>query len=89
MPVVVGTWGDDVTVHCPVMVFAESEAVGGMVVARLGKRNEVRGIDKGNIVSGWKADPQAACSALVVIDVEDELAEGRAAAVFLWLFGNE
>ena len=89
MPVEVGPGGDDVAVHGPVVVLAEGKAVGGVVVARLGKRNEVCGIDEGHIVTGGKADAQAACGALVVVDVEDEPAEGRATAVFGRFFGNE
>ncbi len=89
MPMEVGPGGDDVAIHSPVVVLAEGEAVGGVVVARLGKRNEVCGIDEGHIVDGGKADAQAACGTLVVIDVEDEPAEGRATAVIGRFFGDE
>ena len=85
----VGPRGDDVAIHGPVVVFAEGKAVGGVVVARLGKRNEVRSIDEGHIVTGGKADAQAACGAVVVVDVEDESAEGRTAAVFGGLVCDE
>lgn len=78
----VGPGGDDVAVHGPVVVFAEGEAVGGVVVAGLGKRDEVRGINEGHVIAGGKADAQAACGTLMVVDVEDEPAEGRTATVF-------
>ena len=81
--------GDEVAVHSPVVVLAEGEAVGGVVVAGLGKRNEVRGIDEGNVVGGRKFNAQAACGTLMIVDVEDEPAKGRTAAVFGGLFCDE
>lgn len=89
MPMEVGPGGDDVAVHGPMVVLAEGKAVGGVVVAGLKKRNEVRGIDEGHIIAGGKADAQAACGTLVVVDVEDEPAEGRTAAVFGGLVCDE
>ena len=43
MPVVIRAGGDEVAVHRPVVVFAEGETVGGVVVAACGKGNQVRG----------------------------------------------
>lgn len=86
MPVEIRAGGDDVAVHGPVVVFAEGEAVGGVVVAGCSEGNEVRGVDEGDVVAGGKADAQATGGALVVVDVEDEAAEGGAAAVFGGIF---
>ena len=43
VPVVIQAGGDEVAVHRPVVVFAEGETVGGVVVAAFGKGNQVRG----------------------------------------------
>ena len=43
VPVVIRARGDEVSVHRPVVVFAEGETVGGVVVAAFGKGNQVRG----------------------------------------------
>ena len=42
MPVEVGAGGEDVAVHGPVVVFAEGEAVGGVVVAGFGREGSGR-----------------------------------------------
>ena len=47
MPVQVRTEGDDVPVHGPVVVFAKSQPVAGMVVAGFHKGDEVGGVDEG------------------------------------------
>ncbi len=86
VPVEVGAGGDDVAIHGPVVVFAEGEAVAGMVVAGGGEGDEVGGVDEGDVVSGGEADAEAAGGALVIVDVEDEPAEGRGAAVFEGFF---
>ena len=39
----VGAKGDEIPIHRPVVVFAEGEAVGGVVVAGYGEGNEVGG----------------------------------------------
>ena len=83
----VGTGGDDVAIHGPMVVFAEGEAVGGVVVAGCGEGNEVGGVDEGDVVAGGEADAQAAGGTLVVVDVEDKAAEGGRAAVFGGLVG--
>lgn len=80
---------NDITIHRPVMVFAEGEAVGGVVVVGLREGDEVGGVDEGDVVAGGKPDAQAAGGALVVVDIEDESAEGGAAAVFERLFCDE
>ena len=79
---VINTRRDEVAVHGPVVVFAEGEAVGGVVVVGCGERDEVGGVDEGDIIAGVQADAQAAGGALVVVDFEDLAAEGGAAAVF-------
>ena len=89
MPMKVGPGGDDVAIHGPVVILAEGEAVGGVVVAGLGKRDEVRGIDEGNIVASSEPNAQAACCTLMIVDVEDEPAKGRTATVFGGLFCDE
>jgi hypothetical protein len=65
-----------------VVVFAEGESVGGVVVAGFGERDEVCSVDEGDVVAGGEADADAAGGALVVVDFEDEAAEGGAATVF-------
>ena len=64
------------------MVFAERETVGGVVVLADGKWNQVGGVDKADVVAGGELDAEAAGGALVVVDGEDFAAEGGAAAVF-------
>ncbi len=59
-----------------------------MVVPRGGEGNQVCGIDEGDIVAGREADAQSASGALVVVDIEDQAAEGRTAAIFQRLFGD-
>lgn len=76
------TRGDDLAVHRPVVVLAEGQAVGGMVVAGLSEGDEVGGVDEGDVAGGRKLDPQAAGGALVVVDFEDLAAERGRAAVF-------
>lgn len=88
VPVEIGAGGDDVAIHGPVVVLAEGEAVGGMVVAGGGEGDEVGGVDEGDVVSGGEADAEAAGGALVIVDVEDEPAEGGGAAVFGRVFGH-
>ena len=80
--------GDDVAIHGPVVIFAECETVGGVIIAGLGEWNEVGGVDEGDVVSGRETDAQATGGALVVVDLEDEAAEGGRAAVFERLFGD-
>jgi hypothetical protein len=46
LPVEVGGGGDEVAIHGPVVVLAEGEAVGGVVVAGLGEGDEVGGVDE-------------------------------------------
>lgn len=84
----VGAGGEDVAVHGPVVVFAEGEAVGGVVVPRGSEGNEVGGINEGNVVAGRQADAQSTSGALVVVDVEDQAAEGRTAAIFQRVIGD-
>ena len=63
MPVVVGGRGDEIAIHGPVVVFAEGEAVGGVIVAGVGEGDEVGGGDERDVVAGGQADAQAACGA--------------------------
>ena len=86
MPMVIRARGDEVAVHGPVVVFAEGEAVGGVVVVGICEGNEVGGVDEGDILRDGKLDAQAAGGALVVVDFEDLAAEGGRAAVFGLLF---
>ena len=77
---------DETPVHGPVVVLAEGEAVGGVVVEAIGKRDKVCGVDERDIVAGGEADTETAGGALVIVDFEDLAAEGGAAAVFEGLF---
>ena len=85
----VGARSDEVSIHRPVVVLTEGEAVGGVVVAGFGEGNEMGGIDEGDIVAGGKLDAEAAGGALVVVDGEDLASEGGRAAVFERLFRDE
>ena len=87
-PVQVGAGGDEVAIHGPVVVFAEGEAVGRVVVAALGEGDEVGGVDEGDVVAAGEADAQTAGGALVIVEIEDESAEGGAAAVFGRVVGD-
>lgn len=82
VPIEVRPRRDDVPVHGPVMVFAKGEAVGGMVVVIAIPRQKVGGVDEGDVVTGGKPNAKATGGALVVVDIEDESAEGGRAAVF-------
>ena len=73
---------DQIPVHGPVVVLAEGEAVGRVVVLALGKRDEVGGVDETDVVAGGELDAESAGGALVVVDGEDLAAEGGRAAVF-------
>lgn len=88
MPVVIRGWGNEVAVHRPVVVFAEGEAVGRVVVRGDAEGNEVGGVDETDVVGGGKFDPETAGGALVVVDFKYFSAEGRAAAEFGFLFGD-
>ena len=71
---VVGGRGDEVPIHGPVVVFAEGEAVGGVIVAGYGEGNEMGGVDEGDVVAGGEFDAEAAGGALVIVDGEEDLA---------------
>ena len=79
---VIGGRGDEVAVHGPVVVLAEREAVGGMIVLTLCKGNEVGGVDEADVVAGGELDTEATSGALVIVDGEDLPAESGRAAVF-------
>ena len=85
----VGARSDEVSIHRPVVVLTEGEAVGGVVVAGFGEGNEMGGIDEGDIVAGGKLDAEAAGGALVIVDREDGASKGWAAAVFEGFLGDE
>ena len=89
MPVVIGCWSDEIPIHGPVVVFAEGEAVGRMIVLALGKRDEVGGVDEADVIAGGELDAEAASGALVIVNGEDLTAEGGRAAVFERLVGDE
>ena len=80
---------DEISIHGPVVVFAKGEAVGGVVVLALGKRDEVGGVDEGDVVTGGQLDAETAGGALVIVDGEDLAAEGGRAAVFGFFLGDE
>ncbi len=80
---------DEIAIHGPVVVFAKGEAVGGMVIPALGKRDEVGGIDEADVVASGKLDAKAAGGALVIVDGEYLTAEGGRAAVFEFFLGDE
>ena len=81
--------GDEVAVHGPVVVLAEGEAVGGVIVAGFGEGNEMGGIDEGDVVAGGELNAEAAGSALVIVDGEDGASKGGRAAVFDFILGDE
>ncbi len=89
MPVEIRPRSDDVAVHGPVVVLAEGEAVGGVVVVGFRKRDEVGGVDEGDVISGRQADTEAAGGALMVVDLKDLAPEGGAATVFEGLVCDE
>ena len=60
MPVVVRARGDEVAVHRPVVVFAEGQAVGRVVVVESIPWQEVGGVDETDVVGGGKFDPETA-----------------------------
>jgi len=87
-PMMVGAWGYQVAVHGPVVVLAEGEAVGRVVVATVGEGNEMCSVDEADVVGGGQLDAEAAGGALVVVDFEDLAAKGGAAAGFGFVFGD-
>ena len=86
---VIGARCNQIPVHRPVVVLAKREAVGGVVVLAFRKRDEVGGVDEGDVVAGGQLDAEAAGGALVVVDGEDLAAEGGRAAVFEFVLGDE
>ena len=82
----IGSGGDDVAVHGPVVVFAEGETIGRVVVVGFRERDEVGGIDEGNVVAVGKADAQSAGGALVIVDAEYGPTEGGGPSIFGRLF---
>ena len=70
------------------VVLAEGEAVGGVVILALGKWNEVGSVDETDVVAGGKPNAKPAGGALVVVDGEDLSAEGGRATVFQRLLGD-
>ena len=88
MPVVVRGRGDEIAVHRPVVVFAEGEAVGRVVVGGDAEGNEVGGVDETDVVGGGELDAEAAGGALVVVDFEDLAAERGRPAEFGFVFGD-
>ena len=79
VPTKVRTGGNELAVHRPMVVLAQGEAVGRVVVVAFGERNDVSGIDEGN-ATDRQLDAQSAGSALVVVDLQDLATESRAAA---------
>lgn len=79
-PGVLRTGGDEKPVHGPMVVFAEGDAVGGMIVEAAGERDEVRGIDEGQVIGLREADAETAGGALAVVDFKDFPPEARAAS---------
>ncbi len=73
---------DEIAIHGPVVVLAKGEAVGGVVVLALGKRDEMGGVNEADVVASGKLDAKAAGGALVIVDGEDLAAEGGATAIF-------
>lgn len=79
-PESIGAGRDEEAVHGPVVVLAEREAVGGVVVGLLAVGDEMRGIDKGQVTDFGHADAESAGGALAVVDFEDLFPEGGTAA---------
>jgi hypothetical protein len=88
-PVMVGARGDEVPIHRPVVILAEGEAIGGVVVVGFGEGDEMGGVDEGDVVAGGELDAEAAGGALVIVDGEDLAAEGGRAAGFGGFFREE
>ncbi len=85
----IGSRSDEITVHSPVVVFAQGKAIGGMVVLALGEWDEVGGVDEADVIAGRKLDAEAAGGALVIVNGEDLAAECGRAAEFWRLVGDE
>ena len=79
-PGVLRAGGDEKPVHGPMVVFAEGDAVGGMIVEAAGERDEVRGIDEGQVFGLREPDTETAGGALAVVDFKDFPPEARAAS---------
>ena len=77
----VGTGGDQESVHRPVMIRAEGEAVIGFVIPALTKGDDVGGLHERQIVRDSHADPAGRTA--VVINLKNGMAESTVAA---WRF---
>lgn len=83
LPAALRRRGDEEAVHGPVMVFAQGDAIGGVVIAAvegIAEGDEVRGIHKGEVVPLGQADAQAAGGALEVVGLQHDPAEARGAS---------
>lgn len=88
VPVMVGARGDEIPIHRPVVIFAESKAVGGVVVAGFGEGNEMSCVDEGDIVACRELNTEAAGGTLMIVDGEYGASKGGRAAVFEFFLGN-
>jgi len=79
-PESIGTRRDEKSIHSPVVVFAECDPVIRVVVGLLAVRDEMSGIDEGEVADFRHADAKSAGSALAVVDFEDLFPEGGASA---------
>lgn len=57
LPVMIRAGRDKMPVHRPVVILAERESVGRVVVVTIGKRDEMSGVDEGDVVGFRQADP--------------------------------
>lgn len=67
-----GEGGYQVPIECPVVIFAEGNAVGGMVVAGFCERDEVARINDGEVAH---SEAKSRCGASIVVDFLDRFSE--------------
>lgn len=82
LPAALRGGSDEEAVHGPVMVLAQGDAIGGVVIAAvegIAEGDEVRGIDEGEVVPLGQADAQAAGGALEVVGLQHDPAEAGGA----------
>ena len=89
VPAVIRAGGNEVPIHRPVVVLAEGETVGWVVVAGFRERDEVGGINEGNFVGDGETNAETAGGALMVVNLNDLTAEGRGATIFGLIFRDE
>ena len=89
MAVVIRARSYEIPIHGPVVVLAEGEAVSGVVVLALGKRDKVSGVDERDIIASGEIDAESAGGALLVVDGENLAVECGATAIIEFFLGDE